>query len=46
MEEKKAKRDMSIISEITNKAIMLPEQGSIVIESYDDSTVCIKRALF
>ena len=46
MEEKKAKRDMSIIGEITNKAIMLPEQGSVIIESYDDSTVCIKRALF
>lgn len=46
MEEKKAKRDMSIIGEITNNAIILPEQGSIIIESYDDFTVCIKKALF
>lgn len=46
MDEDSSKRDLSIIGNITNKAISVADQGNIIIESYDDFTTCIRKASF
>jgi len=46
MDEDDTNRDLSIIGDITNRAISVADQSSIIIESYDNSKTCIRKASF
>lgn len=46
MDDDKARRDMSIIGRSSDHAISLSQQGSVILDIYDDSSICIKKAAF